>query len=641
MLLYSNNKANKFFQNTSFPAINTRVQTKKYVLSQLKKEKILSFNAKIDSCLNNKKIVPSTKVLPFVIKDLQNKSFIIHILRKHHYYSKLGLKKQYFYYLLNIILAIIQTEKELVIHEVFSSFINYELLIQPTVYALKNILFFPLFQVKHENNKFVNINVELNWSRLAFFYNRIYYKKAFVYLIAKAKDNLILKFSSPLNIESLTIEKYLKFKHILNFVSSNLTLRNLFRRKYLYSILKGASTNWKINNSALLLFIHQRLFLSKQNKTSRYLWKQGSLGIQTMLRYQIKDRMFYSRFKYKQEIASSLLYSLLRIEEKKELFSFDKKKQNQLLGLRNFFLEKGYSKLKNKIKYTLSTISFLNNIRKNKKELILSKVLNTEITSASSLSNKYLFSSFLSTKDSLLKQNKVQPTTKFLWKQKKLIDNKAQISINNIHNYFSVILGQKSTVIFINALALTKFAFVYPVKKKSAQVFLNQIERELIQKYKYVAIYIQDFVRICFLSFFLKKPTFLANFMGYQIAQLPRNRKETQFVRFLIKVLKIFGAQRPEIVAVKVEFKGRVNRWRRTKMIRGMRGTISFFKYNTRIEFGSGKAITRKGALGIRLWLCYKWTFTSTLRSALLNYIQYSQYLKVKTIKRYLYQYKA
>ena len=98
------------------------------------------------------------------------------------------------------------------------------------------------------------------------------------------------------------------------------------------------------------------------------------------------------------------------------------------------------------------------------------------------------------------------------------------------------------------------------MKKKSAQRFLNHIEREMIQRYKYVAVYIQDFIRVCYISFFLKKPTFLANFMGYQIAQLPRNRKETQFIRFLIKVIKIFGAQRREIIAVKVEFKGRVNR---------------------------------------------------------------------------------
>jgi hypothetical protein len=93
-----------------------------------------------------------------------------------------------------------------------------------------------------------------------------------------------------------------------------------------------------------------------------------------------------------------------------------------------------------------------------------------------------------------------------------------------------------------------------------ARHFLERIEHDLIQRYKYIAIYLQDFVRVCVLSFFLKKPTFLVNFIAFQIAKLPKNRKETTFIRFLIKFIKIFAAQRSDITAIKIEFKGRVNR---------------------------------------------------------------------------------
>jgi len=143
-------------------------------------------------------------------------------------------------------------------------------------------------------------------------------------------------------------------------------------------------------------------------------------------------------------------------------------------------------------------------------------------------------------------------------------------------------------------------------------------------------------VRISFFSVFLKKPTFLANFIGFQLAKLPRNRKETQLIRFIIKVIKIFAAQRREILGVKIEFKGRVNRWRRTKIIRGSRKIISYIKYDTRIEFGSGKAVTRKGSIGIRIWFAYKFNFGVILRKALLTYIYYSQALKLKKINRFL-----
>ena len=130
--------------------------------------------------------------------------------------------------------------------------------------------------------------------------------------------------------------------------------------------------------------------------------------------------------------------------------------------------------------------------------------------------------------------------------------------MKNFPSIFSLILGAPTSLIFINALTLTKFGF--PRNVKGAHRFLTRIERDLIQRYKYVAVYIQDFVRVCFFSFFLKKPTFLANFIGFQIAKLPRNRKETSLIRFIIKIIKIFGAQRREITAIKIEFKGRVNR---------------------------------------------------------------------------------
>ena len=237
-------------------------------------------------------------------------------------------------------------------------------------------------------------------------------------------------------------------------------------------------------------------------------------------------------------------------------------------------------------------------------------------------------------KTTIKKQQQQQLNPVGLWKEKRLEENKSLVSLKNFPQIFSLILGTPTSLIFINALTLTKFGF--PRNVKGARRFLTRIERDLIQRYKYVAVYIQDFVRVCFFSFFLKKPTFLANFIGFQIAKLPRNRKETSLIRFIIKIIKIFAAQRREITAIKIEFKGRVNRWRRTKIIKGARGVISYVKFDSRIEFGSGKTITRKGTLGIRLWFAYKLTFVPVFREVLLSYILYSQILKAKKIDQFL-----
>jgi len=82
----------------------------------------------------------------------------------------------------------------------------------------------------------------------------------------------------------------------------------------------------------------------------------------------------------------------------------------------------------------------------------------------------------------------------------------------------------------------------------------------MINKYKYIAIYIKDLIRIAYISLLFKKPNFLAKFIAFQIANLPKNRKETAFIRFLIKAIRSIASERKEIIALQLKFKGRVNR---------------------------------------------------------------------------------
>jgi hypothetical protein len=157
---------------------------------------------------------------------------------------------------------------------------------------------------------------------------------------------------------------------------------------------------------------------------------------------------------------------------------------------------------------------------------------------------------------------------------------------------------------------------------KGAARFLTQREIERGSRYTSVAVYLPDLLRITFVSRYIKTASVLAQFLARSLADLPRTRKETQFLRFLIKVVKVFAAQRKERLGVRIQRDGRVNRWRRTKRRIGTKGHLPFHTYDARRERGIGQAITKKGTRGIRLWFCYHPSFARTFRVSLLSYIR-------------------
>lgn len=151
--------------------------------------------------------------------------------------------------------------------------------------------------------------------------------------------------------------------------------------------------------------------------------------------------------------------------------------------------------------------------------------------------------------------------------------NPAFTDFSQLKVLLSVLTGYRFSIYHVNAHALSRFAFDkerfdhnsrnkgdVSSRVKTSQNYLESIERERVSRYRYVAVHIQDLIRISFFSIYLKKASFLASFFAYTLSKLPRNRKETQFVRFLIKLIKVFASQRKEIIGVRIRFQGRVNR---------------------------------------------------------------------------------
>jgi hypothetical protein len=143
---------------------------------------------------------------------------------------------------------------------------------------------------------------------------------------------------------------------------------------------------------------------------------------------------------------------------------------------------------------------------------------------------------------------------------KKIVTTNNYLSLQRQKQFLSFFLGAKTKLYFVNTLSLSKYSFKSGINKSTVNTYLSAIEREMVNKYKYVATYIKDLVYISYVSFFLKKASFLVKFIAFQLEKLPKDRKQTKFLSFVKKVVKIFSGECKEIVGIRIKFKGRINR---------------------------------------------------------------------------------
>ncbi len=221
--------------------------------------------------------------------------------------------------------------------------------------------------------------------------------------------------------------------------------------------------------------------------------------------------------------------------------------------------------------------------------------------------------------------------------------------LSQIKSLFYLINGSHCNISMINAISFARFAFDWEnyqffiqfnnknkvdfinykkfstKNQKNSKNFLNTFQLFRNRKFRFVAIYIQNLVRITFTSIYLKKAQFLITFFAYVFSKLPRNRKQTTFIRFLIKIIKIVICHRKEILGFRFRFQGRVNRWNRTKYIDGSLGLVPFYTYGIYMDYGMAQAITRKGSQGLRLWIAYKSIFSVVISKTFFEYISYNK----------------
>jgi len=468
--------------------------------------------------------------------------------------------------------------------------------------------------------------------------------------------------------------KHLKIKSFLN--GHNLLNPNFITSNFIKNSPNSAIYLWKKNNS----FFQRAQTNLKKNYNKRFF----PLPEHRLILKEKSSRLnVIKRNKTRSFISKHLLYILIRLEDKIDFYASNEKTQmlsKELTHLYNFINHLIKEKLDRNISTSLilSNVNDILKIKKNDWKFIYLRAVNNWLKGNISLlnsNNKKKIEKFFDNIWKKIKSTKKVAKLKTRFKKKlpasypiiyainwkknffgnyiqkkrrrsqkvirktfvnEIVKLKDQyIYLNNVKNAFTVITKRKVKIFFINALSLSKYAFnverdLNDKKKRSPTKFLQNMDRFMINKYKYVAVYIKDLIRVCFIGMFLKKATFMAKFIAFQIAKLPKNRKETSFIRFIIRVVKTFAAEREEILALRIKFRGRVNRWRRTKSIVGERGILPLHTIKNRMEYGTAQAVNKKGAIGIRIWIRYDLTFSSLIKESMLKYFAYSKRLAVK-----------
>jgi ribosomal protein S3 len=178
------------------------------------------------------------------------------------------------------------------------------------------------------------------------------------------------------------------------------------------------------------------------------------------------------------------------------------------------------------------------------------------------------------------------------------------LKLKNIKKFISKFTNLKVSIIFINSLSFSRFYYHLDHKNEKLKRDLktiNNIERQMINKYRYDTIYISDLINITFVSMLFKNPQFLVKFIAFQFKKLPKNKKQMKLIQLITQVIQTFSAERDEIIGLKLQFKGRINKRKRARTIKLNQGQMSLQSDSANIEYGYAKAYTKSGLIGVKL----------------------------------------
>jgi hypothetical protein len=226
-------------------------------------------------------------------------------------------------------------------------------------------------------------------------------------------------------------------------------------------------------------------------------------------------------------------------------------------------------------------------------------------------------------------------------------------SLNNFKFILNIFSGFYISPIFINTMALFRFnrrfilnkesfnenhfkgtvgiqrsrAFFLSYEQRWFRFKVNSIIRYLNRpfKYKYPGLYMTNLIYNIYFGLFLKNPYLIVKMLALIIKKLPKNERQVRFIRKLFVLITNIGGVFPEIAGLRIQFKGRFDRWNRKKSICEESGNgIPRQKFSIFLEYASTQGLIKKGTYSIRLWIYYKPEFTVEYKKLLKKYFLYS-----------------
>ena len=445
-----------------------------------------------------------------------------------------------------------------------------------------------------ETQHFYNFNAlfSLNMKNLKYGLSFMYlYLNSFNYLRQNKNNFLNKKFNNIFNYFQCLNTNILKD----SFFSLNKNSKFAQKKLYLKNHFKLEPNNPKIIQYLLL---DKKLMLYKK-------LKKNSLAKST------KKKNPYSRLNYKKlnEIKFLALdRKFKRWNNKTQSIFWYKFLKPTLYSFKNYN-KKVLSFQKNKI-----LDSFLQYISrflymKNQKNIIFKKTINTTNNYNKNSFSK-LYQKNLHLKSSLIQQNKF-------------------FTLKDLKTALENIITHSLDLYFINSVSLLRFQskFIWVNTQKTVRklgfnllwqsIRLNKINvnrqgRSLLRqpffierRNKRLGPFLQDFVLLVLIALITRNFKVLLKFINYQTQMLAKSKRQVPFIRLLIRLISNLGGSLVKIKGLRIQFKGRFDRWNRTKSIIYTSGSIPFQRKDIDIEYGSSHGQVQKGIYGIRLWVWY------------------------------------
>ena len=239
---------------------------------------------------------------------------------------------------------------------------------------------------------------------------------------------------------------------------------------------------------------------------------------------------------------------------------------------------------------------------------------------------------------------KVRSFGKFLFSRSSLIAERTHLSLKDLHSIIEFLLSAKVELFFVNSLSLLKFQsrFIPFLMTNSTRKFSKQ---QLFQRIRSAKIninrqyqrlskqpillanrnskkgpFLHDFILLALIALTTRNLKVLVRFMGMQISRLGQNKRQIPFIRFLIRLLANLSGTLIKLKGFRIQFKGRFDRWNRTKSIVYTSGNIPFQRQDLDIEFSSSHGLIKKGLFGIRLWIWYGTSYHFLYHKLLISY---------------------